>query len=531
MTGTRKMRNKNFIKIILIVHRYLGFVLSLFFLVWFLSGFVMMYKDFPYLSRTEQLERLPALPAQSVRISPVEAAAIANQNDSLASFRVGALLDRPVYRFQNNNGNIVTVFADDGSLHQHITPAQAEMIVKKFINNSLSVKKIETSAVLDQWTPRTRFLPYMPLHKVYLDDDAGTVCYVSAKTGEIIQKLDRSDKLWAWLGAIPHWIYFKDLRIHTQLWRDVVVAISLVGVLMSIAGIVLGIQRYLKAKRKRNSISPYKKVWFRWHHILGFVFGVFVFTWILSGLFSMNPWHWSPETVLTKTEQLRWQGMPLSVDPVIVDVKSSIEKLSAYGTVKELELTFVDGKPYWIAYYPQKKTRLLAADDMLAKPLDVLPSHVLVSLVSTLKPEYAIAEQSMLDDYDAYYYDKHRTRSLPVIRVKFSDNVNTWYYIDPMKASVVKKNQQGSRLNRWIYNGLHSLDFPVFFYRRPLWDVVVIVLLLGGTALSFTGVALTLKWIRRKRKKKDLKNGSLSETVRPQLNKKKLLYERSKNSD
>ena len=28
--------------------------------------------------------------------------------------------------------------------------------------------------------------------------------------------------------------------------------------------------------------------------------------------------------------------------------------------------------------------------------------------------------------------------------------------------------------NRWLYHGLHSLDFPFLYARRPLWDVVMI---------------------------------------------------------
>ena len=33
-------------------------------------------------------------------------------------------------------------------------------------------------------------------------------------------------------------------------------------------------------------------------------------------------------------------------------------------------------------------------------------------------------------------------------------------------------------------NGLHSLDFPFLYGSRPLWDVLVIVLSLGGIVLS-----------------------------------------------
>jgi hypothetical protein len=42
------------------------------------------------------------------------------------------------------------------------------------------------------------------------------------------------------------------------------------------------------------------------------------------------------------------------------------------------------------------------------------------------------------------------------------------------------------RLRRWLYQGFHSLDFPFLYYKRPLWDIVVIALSIGGTVLSLT---------------------------------------------
>lgn len=33
---------------------------------------------------------------------------------------------------------------------------------------------------------------------------------------------------------------------------------------------------------------------------------------------------------------------------------------------------------------------------------------------------------------------------------------------------------------------------------RPLWDIVVLLLMAGGTALSLTGVVLTGRWVERK---------------------------------
>ena len=49
-----------------------------------------------------------------------------------------------------------------------------------------------------------------------------------------------------------------------------------------------------------------------------------------------------------------------------------------------------------------------------------------------------------------------------------------------------------SWVSRWLYHGLHSLDFPWLYRYRPLWDIVVISFMLGGTALCVT--SLILAW-------------------------------------
>jgi len=44
-----------------------------------------------------------------------------------------------------------------------------------------------------------------------------------------------------------------------------------------------------------------------------------------------------------------------------------------------------------------------------------------------------------------------------------------------------------------VFNGLHSLDFPGLVNRRPLWDVVMVLLLTLGFAFSVTAVVIALK--------------------------------------
>jgi hypothetical protein len=112
-------------------------------------------------------------------------------------------------------------------------------------------------------------------------------------------------------------------------------------------------------------------------------------------------------------------------------------------------------------------------------------------------PETAIVGHELLEEYDAYYYSRGRQAPLPVLRVKFDDPMQTWVYIDPAMSRVLASIHRLNRLERWLYNGLHSLDFGFWYDRRPLWDIGVIVLCAGALASSAIGLYLGLKRLRR----------------------------------
>jgi hypothetical protein len=112
-----------------------------------------------------------------------------------------------------------------------------------------------------------------------------------------------------------------------------------------------------------------------------------------------------------------------------------------------------------------------------------------------------IVEVSRLDAYDAYYYDRDRQKPLPVLRLRFADPRRTWLYLSPRTGRIAARYTSRSRLERWLYSGLHDLDFPFLYWHRPAWDITVIVLSLGGLALSLTSLVLALKYLRRQYKK------------------------------
>jgi len=81
-------------------------------------------------------------------------------------------------------------------------------------------------------------------------------------------------------------------------------------------------------------------------------------------------------------------------------------------------------------------------------------------------------------------------KPLPVLRVVFADAHATWVHIDPHTGAVLDKSDRHRRASRWLFALLHSWDWAPLLASRPLWDVLLIVLSLGGGVLSATGVVV-----------------------------------------
>src|SRR5262249_7002920 len=178
------------------------------------------------------------------------------------------------------------------------------------------------------------------------------------------------------------------------------------------------------------------------------------------------------------------------------------------------ELRRIQDRPYYVARFTSahlpdaKRERLHQPYDVAgrAQPVSELidaatlePRREPFSVESLLErlraavPDTAIAAQDLLLDYDSYYYSRNREAPLPVLRVKFADPLETWVYVDPTQSRVLATVHRLNRVERWLYNGLHSLDFAFWYSKRPLWDIGMILLLAGALTSSAIGLCLGMK--------------------------------------
>jgi len=88
-------------------------------------------------------------------------------------------------------------------------------------------------------------------------------------------------------------------------------------------------------------------------------------------------------------------------------------------------------------------------------------------------------------------------RPLPVLRVKFDDPEATWFHIDPSTGQILSRLTERRRVQRWVYQGLHTYDFNLLISNRPAWDVWMIFLCGFVFVFSVTSVVIAVRYLMR----------------------------------
>jgi uncharacterized iron-regulated membrane protein len=500
-------------KWLILSHRYLGIALSLLFVMWFASGIVMIYAGgMPRLTPEVRLDRLPPLDMSRVRLNPEAAAAKAGLQTP-ARATLSTVMGRPAYRFGGRN--TTTVFADTGDVLEPISEAESRTVASRFADVPENrLRHVGQLSQPDQWTLTAG--RQGGLQKYAADDDAGTELYVSPRSAEVVMATTRRERMLAWMGVIPHWMYFANLRLNQPMWYRVMVWSSTIGCAVAVLGLLLGLTQWRRTRPFRlSSAIPYTG-WMRWHYVTGVVFGVFTLTWMFSGLLSMEPYAWTNATGL-EVDRDAFSGGPPDLARFALADRATWSRFDDGRPIKEIELVNLLGEANYVVRHPAdprrlrgerlhqeypvtgraERERVLVSATTLEVRDQPFTTEAILARLQDAVPDERAASWDLLSEYDSYYYSRGRQTPLPVLRVKFSDPAETWVYIDPEMGQVLAEIHRLNRVERWLYSGLHNLDFRFLYETRPLWDVVMIVLSLGGLASSAIGVVIGVRRIRR----------------------------------
>jgi hypothetical protein len=473
-------------RLLVITHRYLGVTVGLLMLMWFLSGIVMMYVGFPRVTEEARTRTLTPIAWQACCRFEEQLAA---DDETIVRAQVENLAGVPVLRLQRIGRRDNAIDLAHGAI-MRIDAEQAQAIVldaaPRIIGQPARVVATEY-ADSDQWTVGRLFRD-RPLYRFEFDDPERTHIYVSTTAGQIVHWTTATQRFWNWLGAIPHWIYPTILRSNLVLWSQVVIWTSVLGTFLAVLGIFIGIAQF--GRGSAGKPSPYHGLLF-WHHMAGLVFGLVTLTWVVSGLVSMNPWGFL-EGRRGGGEQARLQGAP----PKWSDVRASLGAMRALPSLSNAVSVVtapLAGRLHWLATLDNGTVmRLNAAGDVAA-----LTSAELAQAAQRLAGTAPIAEQGLMQEEDAYYFNGHDLNvMLPAYRVILGDAEATRYYLDATSGALLHRADANGRWHRWLFSGLHRIDFTAWIRARPLWDLIVLPLMLGGIAVAATGVYLAFRRVR-----------------------------------
>lgn len=473
-------------RLLFLVHRYLGIGVGFVLLLWCLSGFVMMYVQFPELEVKARYGVAPQLDLRLCCEFPT------NPGLSAVPFTRATLLmldeQTPVLRAGLPRAADLNIDLREGREFLNTSEIDGStQIAADFSQRVLGGAAYAGPELLssDQWTITEEYNPHRPLRKYSAQDRAGTQWYVSGRTGEIVLVTTAAQRGWNYVGAIVHWLYPSLLRRNTALWSQVVIWLSLLGGFLTITGLYIGIKQF--GRRRSGKFSPYSGLAL-WHHYAGILFGMITLIWVASGTISMNPWGlWEAETGTQESDAL--MGGHLSWSEIRDVLRRAAQTNWPESTV-QLDLIKLAGTSYLVVTARDGQQVRYASEDFTEAAVDIAQLQI---LEQSLLGQTQLLDSTLIFEEDAYYYDHHQALDFPVYRIRTADAQKRVYYLSGTTGELVLKVDSDVRWYRWLFTGLHSVDFAAGLRNRPLWDIIMWLSLLGTTAVCATGTWMAVR--------------------------------------
>ncbi len=475
-------------RLLVLIHRYLGIAIGFIVALWFLSGFVMMYVQYPELDESEYLAGLPAIDTADCCIVNPD---VLDQLHGVDELSVEMLASQPVLRARFGHDLSLLVDLNNGEWYRSIDQETAMQQADAYLAGAGigGEARFLTQLARDQWTVAGDYDAHRPLYLLAADDDSGVQVYVSGVTGQVVLVTSGSERFWNWFGAVTHWIYPTTLRQNVALWSQVVIWLSIAGLFLVSVGLYLGIRQF--RFRTIESRSPYRGLNL-WHHYAGLIFGLLMLTWLFSGLLSMNPWG-AFEGDRGSAERSRLAGRAIAAAEVTGLVAALDDASLPAGTVR-LTSSIIDRTLAILAQDAHGEATRLDKQSLDAEPL---PESVWKRLPGLVLPDTPVLEAGIIETEDDYYFSHHDEVRLPVYRIIFDDAGQTRYYFDTRTAALVEKFDRNRQRYRWYFLGLHRGDFSPLMRQRPLWDLILLPLMLGAAFAAVTGVWMGYRRLTR----------------------------------
>lgn len=469
------------------IHKWLGVIMFPVFLIWCLSGFVMLFHSFPYYDSEQLFYKQTNLNSFTHNIETIQDTTL-----SPSSLSLQVLNNQAIYLYKGKNYT-----ASNFSLIEKYTKENLDQQVEELYQDT--ILKVEVMEDLDIWIPWKHLTTAFPIYKYYIDDDSKTQVYFSQKTGRIVQETTQKSRFFAYIGAIPHLFYYKWLKLKPDLYRQLIIILAIIGMIVCLSGIIMGFYMSLKSWRRSYKISNYRKWSYRWHHILGLFFGLLLFTFLFSGmLYTIQ----IPQWIISQKRELNfhqiWNGKELKTKDYVLPI-SKILSDPRFTKIKKIEWKQIDEKPYYFLYKMFQEPIIIDAETNDSGRVKIFTPQEIESIFAKRFRDTIAYTTSFISETDGYY---NINKPLSVLRFELNDADNTWIYIDSNNPGFLPSLNKSQRIRRWLYHGLHTFDIPYLFKHQILRKSILIVVLLFLSIISITGSILGIKYIKRKKKRR-----------------------------
>lgn len=240
------MKNRTWYRI----HKWFAITVGVFFLVWTISGIVMILPA--RLFGPTQFEFPITVGLREARTSPAQAIEVIEQRVgepvNVVDLNVRQVQDRPVYEIVTLEHGTYLVDIDQGQVLE-ITAQLAEAIARDKASVQGEVQSIEKLTAHDLYYP----FGNLPVYRVVFEGDGSNMYYISAVNGEF----SRSNTLTRLRAAISSLHTFEPLTLLVQqnsVRKGLLGLTALVGVMTALTGYLLALLPYLR-RRDQNRRS------------------------------------------------------------------------------------------------------------------------------------------------------------------------------------------------------------------------------------------------------------------------------------
>ncbi|HEL7749183.1 TPA: PepSY domain-containing protein [Stenotrophomonas maltophilia] len=483
-----------------LVHRWLGIGGCLLMLLWFFSGMVMLFIGYPKLTPGERLAALPVLgDARDLQGLSVLPAAVQAEPEAVA---LTTLRGAPAYVVRTGS-NVGAWSAVTGQALLPVSAQRAEASAAQFAGGQAFVGAMRVDE--DRWTHSRALDVHRPLYRVEVGGTQPGDLYVSSHTGEVVLDAPRVQQRWNYVGAWLHWLYFLRMQSVDPVWTWVVIVLSALCTVAAVSGIVVGVWRWrFRGHYRSGAKTPYVEPWMRWHHLIGLVVSAFVFTWIFSGLMSMNPLGFFSST-REAIDSGRYRGGAAAVDGALGAPAALLATVDA-TRFKPVEVQWrrIGGELFAVLLDGQGDTRIVSQVEGQLQVARQLPAAWLLQKVRAMS-DAPVQGFVIRQAPDAYFYPRApeamngaAVRRFPVAVVDFGDAEATRVYLDLATGDPLLTMGHRERVGRWLFYFLHSWDLPALLRQGTARLAVLLLLSLAGTALCATATVIGCRRLRMK---------------------------------